>query len=205
MSLEKHAPFVLLGLAAGALLLYLYEDSGHATYPPGVLAPREPSQTLLEAGPSWQQGKFRFRARADFGMTARVLSTERYWFDGTSALSPVDFAVGWGRMSDQSVIDQMGFGQTQRWYRYWPKERAFPIPLEEIVSHSANMHMIPSSPALKGTLMNVRRGDLITLGGYLVSVTGDGGWRWDTSLSRTDTGNGACEIVWVKDLTIRGR
>jgi hypothetical protein len=193
---EKRAPAVLLALAAAALLVYWYEDSGHSTYPPGVVAPREPSQVLLEAGPTWQQGKFRFTVRADFGMTARVLSTERYWFDGPSALSPVDFAVGWGRMSDQAVIDRMGFAQTQRWYRYWPNERTFPIPVEEIVSHSANMHMIPSGAEVKKkTLMDVRRGDLITLSGYLVSVTGDGGWRWDTSLSRTDTGNGACEIV----------
>jgi hypothetical protein len=34
-------------------------------------------------------------------MRARVLSTERYWFDGASSVSPIDFAVGWGRMSDQ--------------------------------------------------------------------------------------------------------
>ena len=51
-------------------------------------------------------------------------------------------------------------------------------------------------------LVAASAGDLISLDGYLVSVSSDGGWRWDTSLSRTDTGNGACEIVWVKRLTI---
>jgi hypothetical protein len=67
------------------------------------------------------------------------------------------------------------------------------------------MHMIPADEAVLKTLRNVRRGDLISLDGYLVSVTGPGGWRWDTSLTRTDTGNGACEIVWVKRIEIHRR
>ena len=202
MSLDKPLPILLLLLATIVLIVYVYEDTGHRTHPPGVLAPREPSQTLLMAGPSWRQGKYSYTARADFSMRARVLSTERYWFDGASAVSPIDFAVGWGPMSDQAVIDQIGFGQTQRWYRYWPKGRQFPIHAEEIFSHSANMHMIPADSSVLKILRSVRAGDLISLEGYLVSVSSADGWRWDTSLSRTDTGNGACEIVWVRRLTI---
>jgi hypothetical protein len=195
-------PLLLVLVAALVLILYLYEDTSHRSYPPGVLAPREPSQTLLAAGPTWRQGKYSYTARAGFSMSARVLSTERYWFDGASAVSPIDFAVGWGRMSDQAVIDQLGFGQTQRWYRYWPKGRQLPIPVQEMVSSSANMHMIPADKAILKLLRSVRPGDLISLDGYLVQVSSDDGWRWNTSLTRTDTGNGACEIVWVKQLTI---
>jgi len=195
-------PLLLILVAALVLILYVYEDTGHRTYPPGVLASREPSQTLLAAGPTWQQGKYHYTARADFSMRVRVLSTERYWFDGASAVSPIDFAVGWGRMSDQAVIDQLGFGQTQRWYRYWPKGRQFPIPVQEMVSSSANMHMIPADKGVLKLLRSVRAGDLISLDGYLVQVSSDDGWKWDTSLTRADTGNGACEIVWVKRLAI---
>jgi len=202
MSLDKPLPVLLLLLAAVVLIIYLYEDTGHRAHPPGVLAPSEPSQTLLAARPSWRRSKYTYTARADFSMRARVLSTKRYWFDGASAVSPIDFAVGWGRMSDQAVIDRLGFGQTQRWYRYWPRGRQFPIPAQEIVSHSANMHMIPANAAILRLLRSVRAGDLINLDGYLVSVSSEDGWRWDTSLSRTDTGNGACEIVWVKRLVI---
>ncbi len=190
-------------VAALVLILYVYEDTGHRTYPPGILAASEPSQTLLAAGPKWQRGKYQYTARADFSMSARILSTEHYWFDGASAVSPVDFAVGWGRMSDQAVIDQLGFSQGQRWYRYWPKGKRWPIPIQEITSSSANMHMIPSDETVLKVMRSVRPGDLISLDGYLVQVTSDGGWRWDTSLTRTDSGNGACEIVWVKRLTIR--
>jgi hypothetical protein len=193
---------LLLILAAILLVAYVYEDSAHTTYPPGVLVPEEPAQSLLSSGPSWQQGEFRFTARAELSMRARVLGTERYWFDGASAVSPIDFALGWGPMSDQRVIDQMGFGQTGRWHRYWPRGREFPIPGPEIVSHSANMHMIPADKEVLKILRSVRRGDRISLAGYLVSVESKGGWKWETSLSRTDTGGGACEVVWVKRLVV---
>jgi len=196
---------VAIFVVAVALIVYVYEDTAHSTYPPGVLVHESPSQVLLAGGPAWQRGKFHYTARAEFSMRARVLSTERYWFDGASAVSPLDFSVGWGRMSDQAVIDRMGYAQTQRWYRYWPRGREFPIGAEEIASHSANMHMIPADDEVKSVLHDVRRGDLISLDGYLVSVSSEDGWRWDTSLTRTDTGNGACEIVWVKRLTIHRR
>ncbi len=192
----------LLVVAVLVLIVYLFEDSAHTTYPPGVLVPEEPSQYLLLSGPTWQQGKHRYTARADFSMRARVLSTERYFFDGSSAVSPVDFAVGWGPMSDQAVIDQIGWGQGGRWYRYWPKGRQFPLPVPEIVSHTANLHMIPAGREVLKVLRSVRAGDLISLSGNLVDVQSDSGWRWHTSLSRTDSGSGACEIVWVTSLVV---
>ena len=195
--------WLLLSLAAVLLVVYLLEDRGHSTFPAGVLVPEEPAQSPLSGGPYWQKGKYRFSARADFSLRARILSAERYWLDGAAAVSPIDFAVGWGPMSDQRTIDQMGFGQTGRWWRYWPKGTQFPIPASEITSHSANMHMIPADDNVLKALRNVRRGDLVSLTGYLVDVESSSGWKWPTSLSRTDTGNGACEIVWVRRLVIQ--
>lgn len=203
MGLDKPIRVSALVLVAAALIAYFWEDSGHSTHPPGILAPTEPVQSPLTGGPVWRQGKHTFTARARFSMSARVLHTERYWFDGASAVSPMDFAVGWGTLSDQRVIDQLGFAQTQRWWRYWAKGSQWPIPAAEITRQGANMHMIPAGKETIKVLRSVRRGDLISLDGYLVDVSSDGGWKWPTSLSRTDTGNGACEIVWVERLLVR--
>jgi hypothetical protein len=49
----------------------------------------------------------------------------------------------------------------------------------------------------------MRPGQIATIGGYLVDVRGPGGFLWNTSLTRTDTGEGACEIVWVDTLEVR--
>jgi hypothetical protein len=38
---------------------------------------------------------------------------------------------------------------------------------------------------------------------WLVDIRGPGGFSWNTSLRRDDTGNGACEIVYVEELEVR--
>jgi len=109
--------------------------------------------------------------------------------------------VGWGPMSDQSVLDQMSVSQGSRWYSYRPVKREFPLPLDTIVSHSANMHLMPSSGQIESGLKQVRVGDLVELKGYLVQVTGTNGFQWRSSLSRTDRGGGACELMWVESVS----
>jgi len=51
----------------------------------------------------------------------------------------------------------------------------------------------------------VRVGDVVTLEGDLIEADKPGGWKWRSSLTRDDTGNGACELVYVKELTIGTR
>jgi hypothetical protein len=48
----------------------------------------------------------------------------------------------------------------------------------------------------------VRTGSVVRLEGYLVEARADDGWRWRSSLTREDTGNGACELVWVERLDV---
>jgi hypothetical protein len=44
---------------------------------------------------------------ASFDIRARVLARERYRFDRAADLSPIDLALGWGRMSESAVLDQL--------------------------------------------------------------------------------------------------
>lgn len=75
-----------------------------------------------------------------------------------------------------------------------------PIPRREIETHSANMHMIPANDSVARSLARVGKDDRIRLSGKLVRIEADDGWRWVSSLSREDTGAGACELVWVESL-----
>ncbi|WP_166627906.1 hypothetical protein [Thiopseudomonas denitrificans] len=45
----------------------------------------------------------------------------------------------------------------------------------------------------------MRPGQVIALEGYLVDAAAPDGWRWNTSLTRKDTGTGACELFWVEN------
>ena len=51
-------------------------------------------------------------------------------------------------------------------------------------------------------LESVRSVEVVKLSGYLVQVNASDGWHWKSSLIREDTGNGACEVVYVKELVV---
>jgi hypothetical protein len=173
------------------------------TRPAGITAPDEPVQRDLDPPPQFTALGHVFLARASYDITARVLRKEIYRVDGGANLAPVDLGVGWGPLSDTRVIDELEFSQMGR-FLYWRPKRAgeFPVPARLLVTHAAQMHLIPASPELEGRIRKLRPGQLVTIGGYLVDVRGPGGFTWNTSLTRTDTGNGACEIVWVESLEV---
>jgi hypothetical protein len=62
--------------------------------------------------------------------------------------------------------------------------------------------VIPATPAIAFQCKSLRAGDLVHLSGDLVEATGHGIGTWRSSLSRTDTGNGACELMWVNELSM---
>ena len=183
---------LLLLLAAGC--------AGEIVHPPGVLVEEKPEQVKLKKKETWTEGDYEITALAEFDLRARVLSVKKYRFDRESDLSPVDLALGWGPMSDSENLDEIDISQRNRWY-YWNTDNR-PIPRKEIERNSANMHMIPADEEIQETLKEIRRGHLIELSGYLVAVRADDGWKWKSSTSRGDTGNGSCELIWVEDLSI---
>jgi len=167
-------------------------------YPPGEIAPNSPIQEKLTSAQVHLVGKYAVRPVARFQVEARVLSTERYRFDRGATLSPVDLALGWGPMSDQTVLDQIDISQGGRFYRWRVKN--YPIPRQQIIEHSANMHMIPANDEVRNDLLAVRVGEVVHIEGYLVVATSEDGAIWKTSLTRKDSGDGACELVWVENI-----
>lgn len=188
--------------AVMAMLVWWVDHPGPVTHPPGILAPAQPLQEPLDGTqpPSWRKGTDTIVPLARFSLTARVLSRADYSSGRGSRLAPVDLALGWGRMSDSAVLSDFSISQGGRFYAW--RADTLPIPYAEVVRSSANMHMIPATPAVRAMLGYVRVGDIVTLDGYLVQVSGIDGFHWVSSLRRTDTGDGACELVWVRNLTI---
>ena len=186
---------LVLGLLVLAGCGYRAWGTRAVQHPPGVLVVEEPLQENLADGPSWTAKEHHFKALARFHIRSRVLSTERYRWDRPAEISPVDFALGWGRMSDTAVLEKLHIDQSDRWF-HW-SARTLPMPMGEITSHAANMHLIPANKAVEGYLLRVREGQVVTLDGYLVHVDAKDGFHWETSMTRDDVGDGACEVVWV--------
>lgn len=190
-------PRLLLGFAL--VLAFGLAGCSHPDWGPGVVAPDTPEQTAT-GRPDWQEGPYRFHALAEFKVRARVLSIERYHAGADAKLSPMDFALGWGNMSDEKVLAKLKISQGGRWYNYRWDPPGPPIPVSEIIRSSANMHMVPAEEYVGILLDNVKVGQVVTLEGALVAIQRADGWHWKSSTSRSDSGGGACELIWVESV-----
>ena len=156
---------------------------------PGQVAPDAPVQELLADASVFRFNDYTVTPLATFEMRARVLSREDYYLGREAELSPVDLAVGWGPMSDESVLDNIDISQSGRFFHWRVNE--FPIPRQAIETHSANMHFVPADDVVSRHLKRVRTGQVVSVKGYLVRIEADDNWHWQSSLRRDDTGNGA--------------
>ncbi|MFA6959351.1 MAG: hypothetical protein WC205_01215 [Opitutaceae bacterium] len=162
----------------------------------GMPAAHDPVQTAAGLPAPFRHDDYTITPLARYEIKAVVLSRDRYRNDAAAKLAPVDLALGWGPMSTAVVINDLSVSQSGRWYEYsWRNEP--PLDPDQIATHSANTHCLPATPAIRRQLLAIKRHDVVTLDGYLVEVTGPDGYRWRSSLSRTDTGGGACEIMWI--------
>ena len=187
-----------------AVLAWRDWNSREIVHEPGVLVAELPRQSNVDGGDSIILDEYRLTRRAEFNIRARVLSRENYRWGSESDLSPIDLALGWGVMSDQAVLDRITITQGSRWYftRY---DLPAPISDQAIIKNSSNMHMVPANSWVLKKLKEIRHGDVVRLKGFLVDIDADSGFRWRTSLSRDDTGNGSCELFYVNDIHIEER
>ena len=167
-----------------ALLWWLFSPADR----PGVV---QPDGSLLYPG-------YVFSNEETFVLEGRVLSRRDYSMGREADLSPVDFAMGWGRMTEDAVIEQLDIRQRNRWYTYRWEGGGPPLPPGEMASHSANMHIVPANQLVAMDLERVAAGDRIKLVGELVDIAAADGWRWRSSRSRKDTGAGACELILLE-------
>jgi hypothetical protein len=196
-------PILLTALVAAALWQGYTSWQLRTVHPAdGPIAPDEPQQSNLEAETVTTLGRWRLTARAHYDITARILSREDYHFDPLSDLIPEDLALGWGPMSDNRVLQAFEITQGARFYSWRPK-RALPIPREAVIEHSANTHVIPADAGVAAQLKRLRVGQVVHLEGYLVNGVRDDGAYIHTSLTRSDSGPGSCEVMLVEQAEVR--
>ena len=168
----------------------------------------EPIQTAEKNEPfEFPSGGSRFRIvpRYRWDESARVVSEKAYHFGKASSLIPEDYALAWGPVLQPPYAGRIHFSQVARFYMWGTSDGA--LDRRTIVTHTANTHIIPSSPGLRRVAACVRSGDDVRLEGWLVDVDGidDPAFHWRTSTTREDEGPGGCETVYLTRLTINER
>ncbi len=202
-----------LALVAGAVVLYKAYSSPEETIAPDTETldlTRDPVQSdatgqplpVIEIG-----GRQIFLwAKAQYSITGQLASKNRYTNGFMSDLSPWDYALAWGHVG--TYIDQLRFKQMVRFCLFQPKKDAV-VDIDYVNTHMSNNHLIPATKNIRRALALAKKGDILKLDGYLVNVEagkkGKTVATWNTSTTRTDTGNGACEIIYVTRLRIEDR
>ncbi len=127
----------------------------------------------------------------------RILGRKEYHSDREAQFSPVDFAVSEGVLANRYYYPLIGVQQSNR-YLTW-RMTNLPIAPKQAMQLVSNIHIIPANPRIAAALKRVKQGDLVQLNGDLVEVD-DHGWKWTSSLSRNDVGDGACELLRVQSI-----
>ena len=197
LSVEKIAVLVLV-LLVSAVAWYRFKP---VKFKDGQVAPSSPRQETLSDGQPFEYLGYTVTPVASFELEALVLGAKHYSWGKTGRLVPVDLALGWGPMSDGEIVRKIGVHQYNRFYHWWTRNP--PISRREIETNSANMHLIPARQDIAKEIKRAKRGQVVSLQGYLVNVSGDDGWTWNTSRTRQDVGWGACELIWVEEFSAR--
>lgn len=196
----KKSLFLLFLSVAAVVVHFVYFYEVEVVHAHGILAPGDPVQKDVSGGKPFMHKDFVMTPLADFSIQARVLSRKNYYFGDEARLCPVDMALGWGLMSDTRILEHLEIWQRARFY-FW-KAKSLPVPPRDIQTHSSNMHLIPANKEIEKELKSASKGNIIQLSGKLVRVNSKKGWYWKSSMSRADTGAGACEVVYVESFSV---
>ena len=102
------------------------------------------------------------------------------------------------------MLEHIHFQQSGRFLNYLYSAK---LPVDEgyVINHAANNHWIPASQNVRRAIGQLDEGDLLEAEGYLVRAERAGGGDWSSSLTRSDTGDGACELMYVTRLKVGAR
>lgn len=196
MDIKKALIIVVLVILAAAL----YKSKQPVRLGSGIKAPEAPLQTNIDSAKPFDHDGYQITPLAEFEAKVKLLSKKDYSYDPSSVISPTDFAVGWGRLSDESILDSIEFEQSARWLHY--KMNKAPIEIKELQTHATNIHLIPANDSIARQIKRVKRGQIIKITGKLVFVySSEKNFQWRSSLSRYDVGDGACEVLYLESLT----
>lgn len=200
-------------LAAAALVLFLGRDSLTLALLKHRSAPRpDPSAEPIQAPDSktpfeHRAGGKRYRLTPRFRWdgSARVVGDRAYRWGDAGALIPEDLALAWGPIVKPPYDGRISFSQFSRFFFWRTKDPS--LDRGTIVSHAANVHVIPADSRLRKAVRAVSRGEEVRLEGWLVDVDGvdDPSFHWATSTVRDDEGPGSCETVYLARLTVGER
>lgn len=161
----------------------------------------EPLQTDLLKGDlsPYKNGKYNIKPIKRYQISAIILKIKEYKHGDYSTVLPLDFALGWNKMSNLDLIakDNIKITQSNRFY-FWRSPGFNNLHRKDIEHNSANVHIGAINNQVLDELKSLQENDAVYLEGFLVDITkDDSDYFFRTSLTRKDVGAGACEVFIV--------
>lgn len=214
MLLEKLVRALFIGsLALLAASLWFSESLPKAEVIEASLL-SEPEQRPLSLPPfTTEVGGVEYSVQPRFSYDLHGVVVSRHdsaaWWDyihkeWNDNLNVVDLCVVWGENVQQDAYRSMSYSHDQ--WTCWFSTGSSEVFSAFDSTAISNNHMITDSPQIASVLRSVRIGDQIHVRGYLAdyAIHQDGAspFRRVSSSVRNDTGNGACEVVYVEEFSI---
>lgn len=170
----------------------------------------EPIQTETTGGLTKQIDDYNITInfKAKYTIVGKVVE-KRYYppFKMINKLSNYDIGIAWGALSDNTYDEYISYknnGNRFLSYRYnmsLANTLGGESAVKDIIS---NNHIIHADDTVLKCLRNIKEGQHIKIEGYLSYVSYESEYYygdWNSSLTRTDHGDGACEIIYVTKIT----
>ena len=209
-ALPKQAQLIVLAVAVTLILLFIISFIRGLGRRRGIAGIGEPIQTEATGYTTKDMAGYEVDIYYQYAyeIEALVVHTKNYpGFGLASRLAPVDAAFAWGSVAEYNDRIDFHWRQSRRWVHWRVSDYSDLIPVGGeggVNSQSSNNHLIPADSSVKRKIKKLKKGDHIKLTGYLVNVDAENKsgkvFLWDSSTSRNDTGDGACEVIYVKDI-----
>lgn len=169
----------------------------------------EPRQTVTRArsfDAVFNEVEYRVEPRYEYDLYGLVVSfrhhdgNSRMHFLANDHLNMMDVCVVWGESAVSGKLGKI---------KFWNGIFTCNVNTRDAEAWAAfsmqqlsNNHLISADETIRDQVKAVKVGDQIRVRGYLASYSSEKGGKRGTSTTRTDTGNGACETVFVEDFDI---
>lgn len=188
---------ILFSLSIGLYQVFKYKPDY------SYIVTKEPIQeNIINKIENFKKDDFIVVPLKNYEIEARILSKKKYTIGEDSDLATYDLALGWKEMSDIHYLEKIKISQRNRWYYWRTKDRS--IPREIISYNSSNHHIVHANEKIKKQLSNLKEHQVIKMTGYLINAKNINypNIELKSSLTRKDTGAGACEVFYVDYLEV---
>lgn len=168
---------------------------------------KEPVQTSTDKKPFETQANghtYQIEPIYEYEISGLVVSdhASNSWFDNVHEqwndyINTKDICVIWGKNVTNPLLSKLNFSHGA-WTCY-VSAKSGEVWSSFSMDQLSNNHLIPANPEIAKLIAESNIGDEIRIKGQLVNYSVNKGPQRKSSTIRTDTENGACEIIYVNE------